>query len=300
MSSPLDRMKGIIPALITPYTTSGELNGAVTRKLLRHLLSKGVAGFYLSGSTGEGFLQTIAERKAFLELVLNEAKGEAPVIVHVGAMDTASCIELTRHAAEVGADAVSAVAPFYYKHGLEQVKQHYLDIARAAHIPLILYHYPAATGVNGSAAFYAELANEPNIIGVKFTSMNSFELQQLIAACGPDFLVFNGPDEGLLAGLSIGCAGAIGSTYNIMPAPFVELYNAFQAGDIAQARRLQFEVNEVIAELLKYDFIAFEREILRLQGLEVGAPRKPIQQLTDEQRRSIREFASKHACLGIH
>ncbi|TBL73959.1 dihydrodipicolinate synthase family protein [Paenibacillus thalictri] len=299
MNAQLSRMNGIIPALITPYTNEGKLNKPVTRQLVRHLLSKGVAGFYLSGSTGEGFMQSIDERKAFLELVLSEVKGEAPVIAHIGAMDTATCVELTKHAAEVGADAVSAVAPFYYKHGLEQVKQHYLDIAGAADIPLIIYHFPAMTGVNASASFYKELAQVDNIVGVKFTSMNTFELQQLISACGEDFLVFNGPDEACLAGLTIGCCGAIGSTYNIMPGKFVELYNAFHSGDIAQARKLQYEVNEVIAELLNYDFIAFEREILRLQGFEVGEPRKPIQQLTDEQRRKIRDFAVKFDFLEV-
>ncbi|OCT12561.1 hypothetical protein A8709_32615 [Paenibacillus pectinilyticus] len=299
MSNQTNLMQGIIPALITPYTASGQLNEPVTRQLVRHLLKKGVGGFYLSGSTGEGFLQTISERKAFLELALDEVKGEVPVITHIGAMDTATCVELTRHAADVGAAAVSAVAPFYYKHGLEQVKEHYLDIARAADIPLIMYHFPAMTGVNATAAFYAELAQEPNIIGVKFTSTNTFELQQLMAACGPDFLVFNGPDEALLAGLAMGCCGAIGSTYNIMPGKFVELYKAFQQGDLTSSRAIQFEVNEVIAELIKYDFIAFEREILRLQGFEVGAPRKPIQQLTAEQRQSIRTFAEQFAFLDI-
>lgn len=298
MTNPaLERMKGIIPALITPYTESGAINEPVTRQLIQHLLGKGVGGFYLSGSTGEGFLQTPDERKAFLELVIDEVKGAAPVIAHVGTMDTATSVELTRHAADAGADAVSAVAPFYYKHGLEQVRGHYLDIAGAADIPLIIYHFPAMTGVQASASFYAELAKEPNIAGVKFTSMNAFELQQLIDACGKDFFVFNGPDEACLSGLVMGCVGAIGSTYNIMPGKFVALYDAFQRGELAEARRIQGEVNAVIAELLKYDFIAFEREILKLQGFDVGQARKPIQRLTGEQQAAIRAFASGHAFL---
>ncbi|MDF2958917.1 MAG: N-acetylneuraminate lyase [Paenibacillus sp.] len=297
MKVELQRMKGIIPALITPYTESGEINEPITRQLVRHLLSKGVGGFYLSGSTGEGFLQSPEERKAFLELVIDEVGGRAPVIAHVGTMDTATSVELTRHAAQAGADAVSAVAPFYYKHGLEQVRGHYLDIARAADIPLIIYHFPAMTGVQASASFYAELAKEPNIIGVKFTSMNTFELQQLIETCGEEFLVFNGPDEACLSGLVTGCVGAIGSTYNIMPAKFVQLYEAVQKGELATARKLQGEVNAVIAELLKYDFIAFEREILKLQGFDVGDARKPIQRLNVEQQTAIRKFAKQHAFL---
>ncbi|WP_098743825.1 dihydrodipicolinate synthase family protein [Paenibacillus sp. EZ-K15] len=295
----LDQFKGIIPALITPYDQEGRISESATRKLVRHLLDKQVDGFYLSGSTGEGFLQTTRERQSFLEIVVDEVQGAVPVIAHVGAMDTATCIELTKHAARSGADAVSSVAPFYYKHGQEQVRGHYLDIATAADIPLILYHFPAMTGVQSTVRFYEELSKVENIIGVKFTSKDTFELQQLIEACGPNFRVFNGPDECLLAGLAMGCCGAIGSTYNIMPELFSDLYRRFQMGDLIAARALQVQANSVIAELMKYDFIAFEREILHLQGIEVGAPRKPIQQLSMGERNQIRLFAQQFDFLKV-
>ncbi|NWL88204.1 MULTISPECIES: dihydrodipicolinate synthase family protein [unclassified Paenibacillus] len=295
----LEQFKGIIPALITPYDHEGRISESATRKLVRHLLDNQVDGFYLSGSTGEGFLQTARERESFLEIVVDEVQGVVPVIAHVGAMDTATCIELTKHAARSGADAVSSVAPFYYKHGQEQVRGHYLDIAAAADIPLIIYHFPAMTGVQSTVRFYEELSKVENIIGVKFTSKDTFELQQLIEACGPQFRVFNGPDECLLAGLALGCCGAIGSTYNIMPKLFIELYRTFQIGDLIAARALQAKANSVIAELIKYDFIAFEREVLHLQGIEVGAPRKPIQQLSMEERLQIRQFAQQYDFLKV-
>jgi N-acetylneuraminate lyase len=296
---PLNKMQGIIPALITPYDESGAISEQVARKLIRHLLEKQVDGFYVSGSTGEGFLQSVGEREQMLEIVVDEVRGAVPVISHVGAMDTDTCVKLAKHAERVGADAVSSVAPFYYKHGQEQVRGHYLDIAMAADIPLILYHFPAMTGVQSTVRFYEELSKVDRIVGVKFTSKDTFELQQLIEACGPDFRVFNGPDECLLAGLAVGCCGAIGSTYNIMPDLFAQLYRKFREEDWAEARRLQADANRVIAELLKYDFIAFEREILRLQGIDVGLPRKPIQQLTDEERLQIRLFAQQFEFLEL-
>ncbi len=294
-----ERWKGIIPAMITPYDENGAIDEGRTRRLTRHLLDRGVTGLYLCGSTGEGFLQSIDERKQVLEFVLDEAKGKAVVIAQVGTMDTASSVELTRHAARAGADAVSAVAPFYYKHRPQEIRNHYLDIVRAADIPLIIYHFPDFTGVTATSSFYAELSKIDGIIGVKYTSKDTFELQQIIEACGDDFLVFNGPDECLLAGLATGCCGAIGSTYNIMPDIFVRLFRAFSEGRLGDARSMQAEANRVIAELLKYDFIAFEREILRLQGVSVGAPRKPIQQLSSEQRRDIRAFAALHPILNV-
>jgi len=297
MSRTYRRFSGIIPALITPYTSDGKINEPVARRLVDHLISKGIGGLYLSGSTGEGFLQSVEERKYFLELVLDAVRGRVPVIAQVGAMDTATCVALTEHAALAGAAAVSAVAPFYYRHGPEQIRQHYLDIVNAADIPLIIYHVPSFTGSQSSVEFYRELSEVEGIIGVKYTSTDVYTLQRLIAACGEDFQVFNGPDEICILGLVIGCCGAIGSTYNIMPGKFVELYRLVKAGNIEEARKIQFEVNEVIAELLKYDFIAFEKEILRLQGFDVGSPRKPLQQLTEQQRAEIARVAARFPFL---
>ena len=147
--------------------------------------------------------------------------------------------------------------------------------------------------------FYRELSRVDGIIGIKFTSKDMYEMQQILDVCGEDFLVFNGPDECCLAGLATGACGAIGSTYNIMPEKFMALYRHVREGRLQEARAIQFEVNRLIRELLKYDFIAFEREILRLQGFDVGNPRKPLQQLTDAQRGEIRAIAERFPFLGV-
>lgn len=297
MGNAYPQLKGIIPALITPYDNEGRICEPSTKRLIEHLIGKGVAGLYLSGSTGEGMLQSAEERQSFLELVIDIVRNRLPVIAQVGAMDTATCTQLAKHAAARGAAAVSAVAPFYYKHRPEQIRQHYLDIVNAADVPLILYHIPAFTGNGGSVEFYRELSRIDGIIGMKYTSNDVFELQQLIDQCGEDFLVFNGQDEICIAGLLMGCCGAIGSTYNIMAEEFVELYRHFLRGNFARAREIQFEANRVIVAMLKYDFIAFEREVLRLQGFEVGNPRKPLQQLTTEQKEEVRRIARDFAFL---
>jgi len=293
-------MSGIIPALITPYADDGSVHEDLLVRLVRHLMAKGAAGFYVGGSTGEGLLQTVEERKRVLEVVLQETGGKVPVIAHVGAMDTATCVELARHAARAGADAVSAVTPFYYKHEPEQIRQHYLDIADAAGIPLIVYHIPGYTGAELTAVFVGELAAaHVGIVGVKFTSRDMYEMQQIIDICGEEFLVFNGHDECALAGFVTGACGAIGSTFNIMPELFAALHRHATEGNWFEARRLQYEANRLIRELLKYDVIAFEREVLRLQGFDVGPPRKPIRQLSESERREIRAIAERFPFLGV-
>lgn len=299
MINNLKDMKGIIPALITPYTHEGSISEPVTRQLVKHLLSKGIVGLYLCGSTGEGFLQNTEERKYLLEIVLDEVQDKVPVISHVGAMDTATCVDLTIHAEKVGASAVSAVTPFYYKHSLEQIKQHYIDIVRAADIPLIIYHFPNLTGATTPIEFYHDLSEVDGIIGLKFSSRDVFQMQQLIGICDDEFLVYNGPDEICIAGLTMGACGAIGSTYNIMPEMFVKLYHEFMNGNIPKARELQYKANKVIHEMSKYGAIAFEREILRLQGFEVGNPRKPLQQITTDQRKEIHQIARSFSFLHV-
>lgn len=299
MGSHYKHWTGIIPALITPYDHQGRLSESATATLIDHLLAEGVNGFYLCGSTGEGFLQTMEERKSFLEMAVNLVGGRAPVIAQVGTLSTESSIELARHARQAGADGISSVAPFYYKYSLSEVKNHYLAIAAAADLPLIIYHFPESTGVHASAAFYAECAATGNVVGIKFTSRDMYEMQQIIDLCGEEFMVYNGPDECLLAGLSVGCQGAIGSMYNIIPALFVELYDCFRQGNVAQARALQFAANRVVAGLVKYNFIAFEREILKLQGIDTGTARRPIGELTEEQRQAIARFAGQHPCLRL-
>lgn len=293
------RLKGIIPALITPYTDEGQINELVTRRLVRHLISEGVSGLYVCGSTGESFLQTADERKQLLEIVMDEVGGQVAVLSHVGAMDTATSVQLAQHAAAVGVDAISAVTPFYYKHGAKEIKRHYLEIATAASLPFIAYHIPGLTGTRNTADFYGELSRSDEVIGVKFTHTDMYDMQQILDLCGEQFLVFNGVDECCIAGLATGACGAIGSTFNIMPNKFVEMYRLFVQGNVAEARRIQFEVNRLMREIDQYDFIAYEKEVLRLQGFEVGNPRKPLQQLSEHQRLNIESTAKNFAFLGI-
>lgn len=296
---PVHEWKGLFPALITPYDQHGRVDEQALRTLVRHLLKRNVDGFYVGGSTGEGFLQTAEERKRVLEVAVDEIAGAVPVIAHVGTMDTKTAEELAAFAEQVGANAVSAVTPFYYKHALPELKQHYMDIANASELPLIVYHFPALTGVSVPVDFYAELSQHERIVGVKFTSKDLFEMERLMDECGRTFAVFNGHDECLLAAMAVGADAAIGSTYHMMPDTYRELMLAFRRGDLETARFKQAEANRVIAEMLKYDTIAFIREVLRLQGVDTGHSRRPMQRLDEDEARAVREFVASQPCLQV-
>jgi N-acetylneuraminate lyase len=168
----------------------------------------------------------------------------------------------------------------------------------AADLPMIVYHFPGATGVNLSLDFYEEMARNPQCIGVKFTSLNLFEMQQIRSRCGEDFLIYNGHDEIYAAGALTGADGAIGSTFNMMAPLFVRMYQLAGEGDWEAVRAAQAQANEVIAHMLKYDVIPYEKYISHLQGVSKSfKARQPLRQLSDKERAEIEVFYRSNSTL---
>lgn len=275
-----NRLKGVIVAMNSCYDAEGNISLSAVRALTRYLLDRGVDGLYVGGSTGEGFLQNLDERKQVLEAVIEENAGQAAVIAQVGALSTRDSVELARHAAQAGADALSAVSPFYYHFNEESVGRHWKAIMDSAALPFIIYHIPSATGFSLTPSFLREMAQHPQVAGVKITTASTYELQQFKAIGGDDFLLFNGPDEQFLAGRVMGADAGIGGTYGAMPELFVTLERHYRAGRLEEARRLQFRINDIIAELLKLPIYAALKELIRLRGVDCGTPRAPLPGLT--------------------
>ncbi|MBD2871860.1 N-acetylneuraminate lyase [Paenibacillus arenilitoris] len=286
--------RGIFSALLTPMREGGDIDFESLARLVEHQIKQGISGFYVGGSTGEGFLLTAEERMELLEAVVRAAAGRVTIIAHVGCISTGESVRLAEHAEAQGADAVSAVVPFYYKVSAKEIREHYESIMAATSLPMIVYHYPGATGVSLSTDFYEQLSRHPQCIGVKFTSLNLFEMQQIRAKCGEKFLIYNGHDEVYLGGAYAGADGAIGSTFNMMPGLFARMYDAV-ASEERPAKRslqaLQAEANEVIAHMIGYDVIPYEKHILYLQGvIATPAVRRPLKQFTAEERASIEAY----------
>lgn len=295
------QMKGIYTALLTPMDENGDVDYDSLESLVRHQLGHGVQGFYAGGSTGEAFLLTTRERKEVLEAVIRYTAGKAKVIAHTGGIGTRESIELARHAESAGADAVSAVVPFYYKPGIQEIRDHYRSIMSAVTIPMIIYHYPGATGVSLTMDFYESMAADPRCLGVKFTSMNLFEMQQIRAVCGTDFLIMNGHDEVYAGGAIMGADGAIGSTFNMMPSLYTKMFALASAGQWGELPALQAQANEVISHMLRYDVIPYEKYVLYLQGvLRTPNVRSPLKRFTAEEEARIGDFYRGSKMLQRH
>lgn len=296
-----ESFKGIYTALVTPMQEDGSLDLASLERLVEHQLKHGIHGFYVGGSTGEGFILSGDERKLVLETVLRTGGGRAKVVAHVGCISTDETVKLARHAEEAGADAVSAVVPFYYKVGMAEIRRHYETVMAATRLPMLIYHFPGATGVSLTMDFYEQMSRHPQCLGVKFTSLNLFEMQQIRAKCGPDFLILNGHDEVYAAGAFMGADGAIGSTMNMMPGLYTGMFERIARGEWAALARPQAQANDIIAHMLKFDVIPYEKYMLYAQGV-IASPkvRQPLTQLGDNDGAAIRAYLAASDVLSAY
>jgi N-acetylneuraminate lyase len=280
---------GILPALLTPMDDDGvSVNHATLRRLVEFHIASGVNGFFVCGGSGEGLLLTPEERQAVLETVVASVAGRVAVIAHVGALDTATAQRLASHAAGLGVDAVAAVPPVYFRVGDDALFDHYRLIAEAARgLPVYLYNIPSATGVEITARTMARLIDIPSVRGIKYSSYNLFDMRNIIELAPGEITVLSGFDEVCLAGLCMGAHGAIGSTYNVMPATFAALYQAVRAGNLAEAQELQFRANRVIKILLTVPLMAGLKAVLTSWGYDCGGPRRPQRPLAAEERERL-------------
>lgn len=282
-------IQGIFPALITPLDGGKTVNFDTLRKLVDFHIQSGVHGFFVCGGSGEGLLLSVEERKAVLETVKEAANGRAQIIAHIGALATATAQELAAHAAELGVDAVAAVPPFYFRVDDDALYDHYRLIAEAAQgTPVHLYNIPSATGVEINARIMAKLIKIPTVRGIKYSSYNLFDIRNIMELLpNGELTVLSGFDEVCVPALAMGVPGAIGSTYNVLPATFSVIYRLMKQNNLPAAQEWQFRANHVIQALLKVPLVAGIKAILTEWGYPSGDPRRPQRPLTAEERTLI-------------
>ncbi len=280
--SKIDKFKGIIVAYYAPYDSKGEIDIAAAVRIAKFYKEAGVNGLFINGSSGEGFLLSIEEKKKVVEAILAELKGQMTMIVHVGSASTRECVELARHAEKCGADAVAAVPSVYYRLPEKSIEMNWTAIMQSVSIPLIIYNIPQLTGYDLTLDLLTKMVNKGNVIGVKNSSMSAFQTQQFKKAGGKDFIVFNGSDEQYLAGRIMGAEAGIGGTYGVMPELFVYMEKCFSEGNIAEAQKWQIIINDFVVELLSFGSLyGAAKAVLKLRGFDIGEPRAPMLTITE-------------------
>ncbi|MBQ7121086.1 MAG: dihydrodipicolinate synthase family protein [Clostridia bacterium] len=284
----LDKYKGIIPAFYACYDSNGNVSAEATKKLVEHLIEKGVAGLYVGGSSGECIYLSVEERKQTLEAVMEAAKGRITIIAHVACNNTQDSCELARHAESLGVDAIAAIPPIYFRLPEKAIAKYWNDISAAApNTDFVIYNIPQLAGVALTLSLFDEMLKNPKVIGVKNSSMPIQDIQMFKRQAkldGREIVVFNGPDEQFAGGRIIGADGGIGGTYGVMPELFVKLDQLVRAGDVASAGRLQDDIDEVIYTMCSTKgnmYATAKAAIKKMYGLELGGVRAPLLNLEE-------------------
>ena len=294
MNDRLNKFRGIFPAFYACYDDKGAASPERARALTEHLISKGVHGLYVGGSSGECIYQSVAERKLILESVVEAAAGRAVIIAHVACNNTADSMELAAHAESLGVDAIAAIPPIYFHLPAHSIAKYWNDISSAApNTDFIIYNIPQLAGTALSSELLRTMLKNPRVIGVKNSSM---PVQDIEMWRDEGAIVFNGPDEQLLSGLAAGAIGGIGGTYGVMPELYLAIYRFFNEGNIARAREIQDECCHVIYKMCSGTgnmYAMIKAIMLEREGIEVGSVRAPLCELQHEDISIVRECAQK-------
>ena len=280
-------IKGVMPALVTPLNPDGlTLNVSALRKLISYQKHIGADGFYIAGATGEGLVLSLDTRKKLIDESIQEIGKDTLKIVHVADMNFENTKYLAKYAEAAGADVISAIPPIYFGYDQDDIYNYYKEIAAQVKIPLMLYYTPAANTVLDTKLFL-RLLEIDNVTSVKWTMKDYYKLIELITASEGRMTVVNGPDEMLLCGLSAGCAGGIGTTYNVMLPLYKQIYELYKAGNMKRALEVQKKTDKVVGVLIKYGAIQATKVVLECMGFEVGDATFPMKAYPSEMKKQI-------------
>lgn len=286
------RLTGLIAATFSPVHDD-RLDFAAIGPMVDSLIESGVSGLYVCGSTGEGVSLAADVRKSLAESYIQAADGRIPVIVQVGHNSLQTARELAAHAQQQGADYVSATCPSYFKIGdVETLVDFAAELAGAApELPFYYYHIPSLTGSQIDMVEYLKRAGDkiPNLAGAKYTSTLLHEFLACANVDGGRFDILWGCDEMMLGALATGAKGFVGSTYNIAAPLYRRLIDAFEAGDIEQAREHQLKSVEMVRVILNYPFHGAMKAILRWRGRDFGKCMLPLRDLSPQQESELKE-----------
>lgn len=277
------RPHGIITALVTAFGDDGKLSEERLRKSTEFQIANGVHGLCPTGGTGEPLSLSEDEYNRALEIVIDQAKGRIPITAGVLLVDQAMTIRIAKHAAKAGAAAVMLIPPYFVRTSQRQVFKHFSDIAAATEIPLIVFNTPSRSGVSLEPDFVVRLAKEVDaFVGIKEGSGLLANVQSIVRDAPPEFCVLQASDVLQVATWAMGGKGGIVAIGNLIPDVFIQMWNAFQRGDLATARDLQLKILPLNSVTYAEGHPGPLKRALELVGRSAGGTRPPIYPITEE------------------
>jgi 4-hydroxy-tetrahydrodipicolinate synthase len=280
-------ISGVLPALITPFTKDNKIDKQGLEQNIGFLIENGVSGIVPCGTTGESATLSIKEHEQVIEIAVECST--VPVVAGTGSNNTTEAIELTRFAQDAGADAALLITPYYNKPNDRGMLAHFKKVANEVDIPMIVYNVPSRTGINLKPEIVAELAKESNIVGIKEASGNLDQVTRIIEMTqDEDFVVLSGDDGLTLPIMALGGAGVISVVANVAPKLTVSMVEAFQRGDMDEARRLHLALAPLIrAVFLETNPIPIKKAV-ELIGLPAGHLRLPLASMSEDNERKLK------------
>lgn len=287
------KLTGLIAATYTPFQADGQLNLAGVAVQAEHLLANGVNTVFIGGTTGESQSLTVNERLALAQRWSEVIQGSGlRLVVHVGSNCLADARTLAAQAQSLGADAISALAPSYFKpKDLKTLVSCCSEIASAAPaVPFYYYDIPSMTGIRHAMPAFLDLAAPriSTLAGLKFSNLDLMAYQRCVQSQGGRFDIPWGTDEALVAALALGATGAVGSTYNFAAPLYHRIIAAFSEGDLARARTEQLRSVQLVELLSGFGYMGAAKAVMGFLGVDVGPARLPNVSLAPEQAAQLK------------
>lgn len=287
------KLEGVFPPIPTPFDADGTILHNKLKSNLARWSETGLHGFAVLGSNGEFVFLSEAEKAAVWETARAAIPRDKLFLAGAGAESTRETIALARRAAELGADAAMVVTPHYYKSQMNALTlmNHYRVIADASPIPIIIYNMPASTGIDLDAAAVIQLAQHPNIVGIKDSSGNVTKFGDIVRAVRADFSLLAGSGGYFYPALCVGAKGCVAAVANVAPRECVALYEALRAGRHAEARDWQLKLiplNQAVTA--RWSVPGLKAALDERGDYYGGPPRLPLQPLGDEERRTLKQI----------
>ncbi len=295
----IELIKGIVTPSITVFNKNREIDYRGNREHIEHLIKSGVNGILFLGSIGEFFSMAKEEKKEFISFVTETVKGRVPVLIGTGGTVAEGVIELSQYAAKEGADMVAIITPYFFQFNEETLYDYYSSIAKNVDIDILLYNFPARSGVNMTPGLIYKLGRDhENIIGIKDTMDTISHTREIISEAKEqldNFSVYSGFDEYFMPNLLAGGDGLIGGLSNVVPTLFVELYQSYLDNDFEVIARNSKKIS-ILMEIYKVSepFFPAIKQAVQVMGREIEPIcKKPIRSLNREQVNNIEKIIKR-------
>ncbi|MBD3674742.1 MAG: 4-hydroxy-tetrahydrodipicolinate synthase [Planctomycetaceae bacterium] len=286
---------GLTVAVVTPFK-EGEVDEAALRNLVDWHIEQGTHCLAPVGTTGESPTLSHTEHERVVEIVCEQAAGKIKVMAGAGSNSTAEAVRLSKHAKSAGADGVLIVAPYYNKPTQEGFYQHYIAIADAADLPVVVYNIPGRSAKNIEPETIVRMAEHPQIVAVKEATGSMDQASSIIADC--DLTVLSGDDSLTLPLMSLGGRGVVSVVGNIVPKDVIAMLDAFNAGDLAKAREWHHKLFRMCRELLGLSTNPIPiKAAMQMLGRDTGELRLPMTPLTADQEAQLRKTLTAYGLL---